>query len=80
MSGAHESFKINLNQNLWGLISSFGALGLAEHYHLCTLYVFSVVAAIAATGSFVVTTYAYAMHYRWKKNLQRTLGSTKKAE
>ena len=58
-----ESFKINLNQNLWGLIVAFASLGLSEHYQLCTLFWFSVVVSVAATLSVVITTITYTIKY-----------------
>ena len=61
----HEPFKINLNQNLWGLLLSLAALGFAEHYHLQTLYGFSVVVSIVMTASIAATTLAYTCTY-WK--------------
>ena len=33
-----DQFKINLNQNLWGLVLAFGSLGAAERFNLTTLY------------------------------------------
>lgn len=61
-----ESFKINLNQNLWGLVASFISLGAAEYFKLCTLFWFSLVVALVMTLSIGVTTYAYTVTY-WKK-------------
>ena len=63
---AAEQFKINLNQNLWGLVLSFGALGTAERYRLRTLFWFSVVASGIMVASVLVTTLAYTITY-WKK-------------
>jgi len=61
-----ESFKINLNQNLWGLVVSFISLGAAEYFKLCTLFWFSLVVAVVMTLSIGVATYAYTVTY-WKK-------------
>lgn len=58
-----DSFKINLNQNLWGLIASYCGLGLAEHYHLPTLYWLALLASIAMTISVVVTAAVYTHKY-----------------
>ncbi len=33
-----KNFKINLNQNLWGLLLSLITLGTAEYFKLFTLY------------------------------------------
>lgn len=60
-----DQFKINLNQNLWGLVVAFGALGVAEYFHLCTLFWFSAVLAGIMILSVAVTTLAYTMNY-WK--------------
>lgn len=63
-----ESFKINLNQNLWGLVVSFVSLGTAEYFKLCTLFWFSVVVAVVMTLSIGITTYAYTKTYWKNKN------------
>ena len=63
-----ENFKINLNQNLWGLIVSFGFLGIAEYYKLCVLFWFSVIPSIAMTISICYSTYYYTLNYVSKKN------------
>ena len=62
---AAEQFKINLNQNLWGVVVSFGALGAAEYYKLSTLFWFAVVVAVVMVASIAVTTLAYTINY-WK--------------
>lgn len=62
---AAEQFKINLNQNLWGVVVSFGALGAAEYYKLCTLFWFAVVVAVVMVASIAATTLAYTINY-WK--------------
>lgn len=61
-----ESFKINLNQNLWGLIVSYISLGTAEYFELCTLFWFSLIVAVIMTLSISITTYSYTITY-WKK-------------
>lgn len=63
MSNPAESFKINLNQNLWGLLVSYGFLGSAEHYELCTLYWFALISSVVMTISVVFTTFAYTKNY-----------------
>ena len=65
MSSPEEQFKINLNQNLWGLLVGLVALGVAEHYSLCTLFWFSVVVSVIMVASVACTMYAYTMNY-WK--------------
>jgi len=65
MSSPQEQFKINLNQNLWGLLVGFGALGVAEQYKLCTLFWFAVAISVVMVSSVTVTTFAYTTNY-WK--------------
>ncbi|MDD5321624.1 MAG: hypothetical protein PHD43_13630 [Methylococcales bacterium] len=65
MSSPEEQFKINLNQNLWGLLVGLIALGVAEHYSLCSLFWFSVVVSVIMVASVAITTLAYTMNY-WK--------------
>ncbi|MGX8884022.1 hypothetical protein ACWWD9_12510 [Methylovorus sp. SPW-M1] len=62
---AAEQFKINLNQNLWGVVVSFSALGAAEYYNLSTLFWFAVVVSVIMVASIAVTTLAYTIKY-WK--------------
>ncbi|WP_428311763.1 hypothetical protein [Hydrocarboniphaga sp.] len=61
-----DQFKINLNQNLLGLVVSFGALGAAEHFGLCTLFWFGAIASSIMLLSVAVTTLAYTTKY-WKQ-------------
>jgi hypothetical protein len=61
-----DDFRINLNQNLWGLVLSLAALGAAEHFNLPTLYKFAVVIAIVMSASVAITTFSYTVKY-WKK-------------
>jgi len=63
-----ENFKINLNQNLWGLLVSYLALGLAEFHDLETLKGFSAILAIVMTLSAIITTIAYTIRYVKNKN------------
>lgn len=65
MAEATEQFKINLNQNLWGLVVGFIALGAAEHYSLCTLFWFATIVSVIMLISIAVTTLAYTVKY-WK--------------
>jgi len=44
-----DKFNINLNQNLWALVVSYGALGAAEHWHLMWLLYLSLVTSIVLT-------------------------------
>jgi hypothetical protein len=61
-----DSFKINLNQNLWGLIVSYAALGASEYFKLGVLFWFSVVVAGGLSLSVLITfgfyTYNYCKH------------------
>lgn len=63
MNNPQELFKINLNQNLWGLIIGLGSLGIAEYYKLCALFWFSVVISVVMVSSIAVTTWAYTVNY-----------------
>ncbi len=65
MSSATDQFRINLNQNLWGLVVGLVALGTAEHFNLSTLFWFSVVVSAIMVASIAVTTLAYTINY-WK--------------
>lgn len=65
MGNATEGFKIKLNQNLWGLIAGFVALGTAEYFRLCVLFWFAFVVSIFMSVSVFFTTIAYTKTY-WK--------------
>jgi hypothetical protein len=65
MSTPTEQFKINLNQNLWGVVVGLGALGAAEYFQLCTLFWFSIAVSSITVLSLAVTTLAYTIKY-WK--------------
>lgn len=69
MSNLGEQFKINLNQNLWGLLVGLSGLGLAEHFGLCTLFWFAVVVSVIMVLSVAVTTLAYTINY-WKEKFK----------
>ncbi len=68
MADPAEHFKINLNQNLWGLLVSFAFLGAAEYYKLCVLFWFSVVPSVAMVVSVCFTTWSYTKNYVFKKS------------
>jgi hypothetical protein len=68
MSSPVDAFKINLNQNLWGVVVGLGALGVAEYYSLCTLFWFSAFVSLIVVASLAVTTLAYTITY-WNKRL-----------
>ena len=68
MSSPDEKFKINLNQNLWGLLLGLVSLGIAEYHSLCTLFRFSVFVSAIMVVSVTITTIAYTMNYWKNKN------------
>ncbi|OGA67066.1 MAG: hypothetical protein A3G83_14340 [Betaproteobacteria bacterium RIFCSPLOWO2_12_FULL_68_20] len=63
MASPDEHFKINLNQNLWGLVVGLGFLGAAEHYGLSTLFWFAVAVSGIMVASVAATTLAYTINY-----------------
>ena len=69
MSSPEEQFKINLNQNIWGLVVGLGGLGVAEYYGLHTLYWFTLVLSGIMVLSVAVTTLAYTINY-WKHKMK----------
>jgi hypothetical protein len=70
MPDPSEKFKIALNQNLWGLVVGMGALGTAEHYHLCKLVWFGLFISGLMSLSVVFTTIAYTINY-WRGKMTR---------
>lgn len=65
-----DNFKINLNQNLWGLLLALLTLGTAEYFKLCTLYWFGIILSILTSISFIVTLTAYTLNY-WKGKMKK---------
>jgi hypothetical protein len=63
-----DNFKINLNQNLWGLLLTLLTLGTAEYFELSTLYWFGLVLSILASISFLITLIAYTINY-WENKM-----------
>jgi hypothetical protein len=61
--GIEDKFHINLNQNLWGLVVSYAALGVAEHWCLRWLFRLSVVVAIGLSVSVLFTVAFYTVNY-----------------
>jgi len=63
-----DKLDIKLNQNIWGLVVSYAALGAAEHWCLPGLRCLSIVIAGMFTISVVIClvfyTYAYCV-YKW---------------
>lgn len=64
-----ENFKINLNQNLWGLFLALLTLGASEYYELCTLYWFGLILSCITSLSLLVTLVAYTINY-WKNKMK----------
>lgn len=58
-----DNFKINLNQNIWGLLLTLLTLGVSEYYNLCTLYWFGLILSLIASISFIITLCAYTINY-----------------
>ncbi len=71
MKNPSESFKINLNQNLWGLLMAMVALGLSEYYSLSTLFYISLIASIASIISYIITLIPYTINY-WRAKIKKT--------
>ena len=65
-----NDFKINLNQNLWGLLLALITLGAAEYFSLCTLFWFGLILSALTSISFLVTLTAYTINY-WKNKMKR---------
>ena len=63
MSKVADHFKINLNQNLWGLGISFGFLGMSEQYDLPTLFWLSLASSLVMVISVACTTFSYTKKY-----------------
>jgi hypothetical protein len=61
--GIEDKFNVNLNQNLWGLVVAYAALGVAEHWCLPWLFKLSRFAAIIMTASVFFTWIAYTWNY-----------------
>lgn len=64
-----DNFKINLNQNLWGLLLALVTLGASEYFNLCTLYWFGFILSILASISFLFSLIAYTINY-WKGKMK----------
>lgn len=71
MITSQDQFRINLNQNLWGLVVGLLALGVSEYYKLSTLHCFSVAITSVMTVSIFVTTYAYTVNC-WKSKYTKS--------
>ncbi len=75
MNRVQDSVKINLNQNLWGLVVGFGALGASKHFNLETLYYFSCTLSGGMLMSIAFTMFAYTGDYRKNKFCSRQGGT-----
>jgi hypothetical protein len=62
-----EKFNINLNQNLWGLVAAYLALGAAEHWGLKWLFYLSLIVSIGLSISVLFTFAFYTVNYCKKK-------------
>lgn len=61
--------KINLNQNLWALLLSLGALGAADYFKLSAPFRWlSLILATGMTLSLAFTATFYTIHYCKKKH------------
>ncbi len=63
-----DNFKINLNQNLWGLLVSIIALGTGEYFCLKTLYLVGVIFTVLTGLSYIITLIPYTINYVKNKN------------
>jgi hypothetical protein len=69
MNKAIGDIKVNMNQNLWGLLISYVSLGISEYYKLTVLLCLSIILAIILTISVIITTIAYTLNY-WKEKMK----------
>ena len=67
MSNQAKTFKMKLNQNLWGLIVGFLALGISEYFKVYVLLWFSIVLSLVMVPSYAWTTWVYTKQYRNKR-------------
>lgn len=58
-----DKFYINLNQNLWGLVVAYAALGVSEHWGLCWLFRLSLIVSIGLSISVLFTVAFYTWNY-----------------
>lgn len=63
-----DNFKINLNQNLWGLLISILTLGTGEYYCLPTLYWVGIILTGTTAISYIITLIPYTINYWKNKN------------
>ena len=65
-----EQFKINFNQNLWGLVVCYLALGAAEYWCLKWLFPLSLIASIGMTLSVLISLVPYTVNY-WRNKMKK---------
>lgn len=58
-----DKFYINLNQNLWGLVVAYAALGVSEHLGLKRLGCLSFILSIGLSISVLLTVAFYTWNY-----------------
>ena len=67
---AADKFKINLNQNLWGLIICYSAVGLSQRYGFHELWWLAFVVSCAMSLSVLICLVFYSISYcshKWKE-------------
>jgi hypothetical protein len=62
-----DKLYINLNQNLWGLVVGYAALGISEHWCLHWLFRLSLIVSIGLSISVMFTVAFYTWDYCRKK-------------
>jgi len=67
MTDVAENFKINLNQNLWGLIVSYATVGLSERYGFHQLWWLAFVVSCMMSCSVFICLIFYPINYCKKK-------------
>lgn len=65
-----DNVNLKLNQNLWGLIVAYSALGAAEYWDLKCLFWFAVIASAGMSISVAFTLTAYTVDY-WRHRLKK---------
>lgn len=58
-----DNLNINLNQNLWGLIIAYAALGAAEKFGFHHLWWLAFIVSCAMTASVLLTAIFYTIAY-----------------
>ena len=64
-----DKFNINLNQNIWGLVISYAAVGLSQRFGFHELWWLAFVVACAMSLSVLATLALYTVNYcrnKWK--------------